>query len=120
MLYGLVFITRYLDIFDKHSWNFSDGGFYMLYNLIFKLFYITSSLYLVFIMMKVFPRTRERERAWKLGIYSVIGSLVLSPISIYLLEIAFRKEPREFSNWFLEVGLFLIAAISHAFADRTC
>lgn len=37
-------------------------------------------------MMKVFPRTRERERAWKLGIYSVLGSMALSPIAILIVE----------------------------------
>lgn len=63
----------------------------------FKLFFITSAFYTIFIMMKVFPRTRERERAWKLGTYSVLVSIVLSPIAILIFE---KKFP---SHWFLEV-----------------
>ncbi|KAJ5888226.1 hypothetical protein N7495_008267 [Penicillium taxi] len=102
ILYALVFVTRYLDIFDGDTWDFKYGGFTTFWNLLFKLFYITSSFYLVFIMMKVFPRTRERERAWKLGTYSVGGSLVLAPISIYIFEIAFRKNPFK-GNWFIEL-----------------
>ncbi|KAJ5921417.1 hypothetical protein N7466_009743 [Penicillium verhagenii] len=84
LLYGLVFMTRYLDILRPSSWAFNSGA--SLWNIMFKLFYLTSSFYLVFIMMKVFPRTRERERAWKLGIYSMTGSLVLAPIAIAVLE----------------------------------
>ncbi|KAJ5774277.1 ER lumen protein retaining receptor [Penicillium paradoxum] len=37
-------------------------------------------------MMKVYPRTRERERAWKLGLWSVIGAVILTPFSILLLD----------------------------------
>lgn len=105
MLYGLVFVTRYLDIFSGQSWDFAYAGtFYMI---CFKLFYLTSSLYVVFIMMKVFPRTRERERAWKLGIYSVIGSLVLAPLTILIFERHFA------GNWFLEVRHYSLS-LSHA------
>ncbi|KAJ5094211.1 hypothetical protein N7456_010072 [Penicillium angulare] len=96
MLYGLVFVARYLDLFSSYSWSFGVEG--SVYNLSFKLFYLASSLYLVFIMMKVFPRTREKERAWKLGIYSVIGSLVLAPVMILIFE---RKSHP--GNWFLEI-----------------
>ncbi|KAJ5751879.1 hypothetical protein N7520_008796 [Penicillium odoratum] len=95
LLYGLVFVTRYLDIFKGSSWNFGHGA--SLWNILFKLFYLTSSFYVVFIMMKVFPRTRERERAWKLGIYSVAGSLVLAPIAIAVLERGFPPA------WFMEL-----------------
>jgi len=73
VLYILVFCTRYLNIFWSppfktwiHAWNF-----------ILKLFYISSSLYIVFLMMRVYARTREREKGWRLGIYSLAGSLLL-------------------------------------------
>lgn len=49
-------------------------------------------------MMKVYPRTRERERAWKLGIYSVMGSLVMAPIMMAI----FKDWP---TQWFLEVWM---------------
>lgn len=49
-------------------------------------------------MMKVYPRTRERERAWKLGLWSVGGSILLAPISIWLLETEI------YNPWILEVS----------------
>jgi hypothetical protein len=96
LLYGVVFIFRYLDLLDGNSWDIKHGGFGTLWNLSFKFFYLSSSFYLVFIMMKVYPRTRERERAWKLGIYSVMGSLVMAPIMMAI----FKDWP---SQWFLEI-----------------
>jgi hypothetical protein len=96
LLYGVVFIFRYLDLLEGRSWDVKHGGFGTLWNLSFKFFYLTSSFYLVFIMMKVYPRTRERERAWKLGIYSVLGSLVMAPIMMTIT----KDWP---THWFLEV-----------------
>ncbi|KAF2006380.1 hypothetical protein P154DRAFT_518000 [Amniculicola lignicola CBS 123094] len=75
VLYALVFVTRYMDIFRssvtadwEHTWNFS-----------LKLFYTLSSLYIIFLMTNVYARTREREKAWKMGLYSFAGSLLLAP-----------------------------------------
>ncbi|KAL1858706.1 hypothetical protein Plec18167_003417 [Paecilomyces lecythidis] len=92
ILYACVFVTRYLDIFTTRidSWVKT-------YNLFFKIFYILSSFYIILLMTKVFPRTREREKAWKLALWSVIGSLVLSPIAILVLE---RNETHR--SWFRE------------------
>ena len=74
MLYTGVFITRYLDLFwtppSNSMWNF-----------ILKNFYILSSLYIIFLMMKVYARTREREKAWKLGAYCLGGSMLLAPMA---------------------------------------
>jgi hypothetical protein len=50
-----------------------------LWNFIFEIFYIVSSLYILFIMMRVYARTRERELAWRIGAYSILGSLLFSP-----------------------------------------
>ncbi|OQE46641.1 hypothetical protein PENCOP_c001G08709 [Penicillium coprophilum] len=94
LLYGAVFIFRYLDLLDPHT--YTRGTWHGIWNVSFKLFYIISSAYLIYLMMKVYPRTRERERAWKLGLWSVAGSAVLAPISIWLLE----KEA--YNTWFLE------------------
>ncbi|THC91098.1 hypothetical protein EYZ11_009442 [Aspergillus tanneri] len=44
-------------------------------------------------MMRVFPRTRERERAWKLALGSVGVALVLAPI---LHPILYGKYPPEY------------------------
>ena len=102
MLYALVFMTRYLDIFSGASWAFSKDGA-LVWNMLFKLFYLGSAFYIVFIMMKVFPRTRERERAWKIGIWSVLGSLVLAPPLIFLLENDVLEKTGG-RGWFPEVG----------------
>ena len=72
-LYILVFITRYIDLFYMPPLA-------SLWNFVLKIFYITSSVYIIFIMMRVYARTREREKAWKLGAYCLGGSLVLAPI----------------------------------------
>lgn len=73
LLYVAVFVTRYLDLFwvpPKYSiWNF-----------FLKNFYIWSSIYIIIIMTRIFARTREREKAWRLGGYSFGGSLVAAPI----------------------------------------
>ncbi|KNG48952.1 er lumen protein retaining receptor [Stemphylium lycopersici] len=75
VLYALVFSTRYLDIFTSsatkdvwHTWNFS-----------LKIFYTLSSLYIIFLMTSVYARTREREKAWKFGMYCLLGSVVIAP-----------------------------------------
>lgn len=44
-------------------------------------------MYIVFIMMRVFARTREREKGWRLGTYSLLGSAIGAPF-VYLI---FRK-----------------------------
>ncbi|PYH84041.1 hypothetical protein BO82DRAFT_305548 [Aspergillus uvarum CBS 121591] len=89
MLYALVFVTRYLDLFRKEAW----GSFYLVF---FKIFYTLTSFYVIFLMMKVFPRTREKERAWKMGLISVGLALVLAPISL-----AIFKEYKS-GRWFTE------------------
>jgi len=75
VLYALVFGTRYLDIFTSsatkdgwHTWNFS-----------LKIFYTLSSLYIIFLMTSVYARTREREKAWKFGMYCLLGSVLMTP-----------------------------------------
>ena len=98
LLYAVVFVTRYLDLLNPDTWSIRTYGKAVIWNVSFKLFFITSAFYTIFIMMKVFPRTRERERAWKLGTYSVLGSIALSPIAILIFEGRFP------SHWFLEVS----------------
>jgi ER lumen protein retaining receptor len=73
LLYILVFLTRYLDLFwvspDTSYWNF-----------VLKNFYIWSSLYILLLMLRVYPRTREREKAWRLAIYATGGSVIAAPV----------------------------------------
>jgi len=73
-LYVLVFSTRYLDLLTTYP--FGDFKFFYLFAV--KIFYIASSVYIVFLMTFAYARTREREMAWKFGIYCLVGALVLS------------------------------------------
>ena len=72
-LYAIVFCARYLDLLDHRQY---------LWNLCFKVFYISSSIYIIAIMRWVYPRTREKELAWKMGALVLAGSLVLSPFAM--------------------------------------
>lgn len=91
ILYALVFVTRYLDLFRASGWG-------DVWNDFFKIFYIVSSFYIILLMMRMYPRTREKERAWKLALWSVGGSIVLAPI---ILPIFYGRYPY---HWFTEVS----------------
>ncbi|RFU27667.1 hypothetical protein B7463_g8672, partial [Scytalidium lignicola] len=79
-LYALVFVTRYLDILPIYTkWNF-----------VLKIFYILSSFYIIFLMLRVYARTREREKAWKLGSFCLVGSLIAAT----LVMLIFRSKHR--------------------------
>ncbi|KAK4159152.1 ER lumen protein retaining receptor-domain-containing protein [Cladorrhinum sp. PSN259] len=76
IFYALVFITRYTDLFSETSaWNY-----------FFKVFYFLSSFYTISIMRFVYPRTREREKAWKMGAALLLGSLVISPFAMLIFK----------------------------------
>ena len=79
-LYLVVFSTRYLDLF----WV---PPTYSLYLFLIKIFYIVTSTYILVLMTRVYARTREREKAWKLGGFATVGSLVAAP----LFDLIFRK-----------------------------
>lgn len=72
VLYAVVFCTRYLDLFwtklSDNKWNFP-----------LKIFYISSSFYIIYLMMRVYARTREREKAWKLGAIALGGAMFAAP-----------------------------------------
>ena len=76
ILYAVVFCSRYLDLFGEGSnWN-----------LFFKIFYILSSFYILGVMQWVYPRSREREIAWKMGAGILTLSLALSPFVMMIFE----------------------------------
>ncbi|KAL8834952.1 MAG: hypothetical protein Q9170_003529 [Blastenia crenularia] len=79
ILYAVVFCSRYLDLFwsnPKHlPWNF-----------VLKLFYIGSSFYIISIMTQAFARTREKERAWKLGGFSLGVSAAAAPLVLLVFR----------------------------------
>ncbi|KAL6714119.1 hypothetical protein ACLMJK_008613 [Lecanora helva] len=76
MLYALVFVTRYLNIF----WTSPTGSILNVWNFVLKNFYLISSFYIIFLMMRMYARTREREKAWRLGAYCLGGSVLLAPV----------------------------------------
>jgi len=79
LLYTLVFGTRYLDLFWVRPW-------WCWWNFFFKLFYIASSAYIVFLMMRVYARTREKEYGWKLATWSLGGSILSAPFVCILFS----------------------------------
>ncbi|CAK7271667.1 hypothetical protein SEPCBS119000_004723 [Sporothrix epigloea] len=74
VLYAIVFCSRYINVFSETS----------AWNLFFKIFYITTSFYIIVVMRWVFPRSRELELAWKMGAGILIGSLLLSPFGMLI------------------------------------
>ncbi|CAD6505268.1 BgTH12-00760 [Blumeria graminis f. sp. triticale] len=84
-LYCLVFVSRYLDIF---LWN-------TIWNTALKFFYVLSSLYILFLMLRVFSRTREREKAWKLGAVCLAASAVGAPIIMSIFTSSIKWSWRE-------------------------
>lgn len=76
LFYALVFITRYTDLFrESYAWNY-----------FFKVFYLLSSFYTIAIMRFVYPRTREREVAWKMSALILAGSLIISPFVMLIFD----------------------------------
>jgi ER lumen protein retaining receptor len=66
-------LSRYLDLLwvppSFSYWNFT-----------LKNFYIWSSLYILILMLRIYPRTREREKAWRLALFCTAGSAIAAPI----------------------------------------
>ena len=79
--YSVVFFSRYMDLFR----TFTNSG----WNTSFKIFYILSSLYVLFLMLFVYARTREREKAWKLGGLCFGISAVGAPVVMLIFRHGF-------------------------------
>ena len=73
VLYAGVFCARYLDLF----WTSPAAS---VWNFVLKVFYILSSIYIILVMLRRFPRTREREKSWKLGGICAAGAFVGGPL----------------------------------------
>lgn len=81
--YCLVFFARYLDFFGTFTVS--------PWNTCFKAFYILSSLYVLFLMLFVYARTREREKAWKLGGLCLGISAVGAPLVMLIFKGGFHE-----------------------------
>lgn len=77
VLYIIVFLTRYIDLL----WTDPSTSSLALWNFCFKILYISSSFFIVFLMLRVFARTREREASWKLAIWSLLGCVITTPLT---------------------------------------
>jgi len=99
-LYLIVFGIRYMDLF----WTRPS---YSYWNFVLKIFYISSSAFIVFLMMRLYARTREREKAWKLGGYSLGGSFLAAPLVCLIFEGA--------RNWGIFESLYTFSLILEAF-----
>lgn len=96
LFYLLVFCLRYLDLF----WTFTRDW----YNTTFKIIYILTSVYTLYIMLKRFPRSREGEKEWRVsGWILVIGVLVgiFGGLIIYKMDWGTEARARGFG--FVEV-----------------
>lgn len=78
-------------VFVSKNSPLADQRFLLAYNFFGKVFYVATSVYVVFLMMRVYARTREREKAWRLGIYCLLVSGVLAtPVAAI-----FKSFPKE-------------------------
>jgi ER lumen protein retaining receptor len=110
-----VFACRYLDLF----WTSPFGAWIFLWNFCFKLFYIASSAYIVFLMTSVFARTREREKAWKFGIYCLAGSVILAiPITAMFQQGPVVRKDDHGINVHLYQHVFKFTEVCALFCNR--
>ncbi|KAK3393613.1 ER lumen protein retaining receptor-domain-containing protein [Podospora didyma] len=101
VFYALVFLTRYTDLFTGDEMSTRWNHF-------FKIFYLLSSFYTIGIMRFLFPRTREREVAWKMSAAILAGSLLASPF----VMMTFTKP----MHWAFTEWLWTLSQILEAFA----
>jgi len=92
MLYALVFLTRYTDIFSPHA---------SAYVTIFKWTYILTSFYIIYVMLRVFKRSREEEREWRVAAAILAISFVLAPICWGLKEVIWKETKR--GDWVTQI-----------------
>ncbi|KAL9006881.1 MAG: hypothetical protein Q9188_000412 [Gyalolechia gomerana] len=79
ILYAIVFCSRYLDLF----WS---NPAHLPWNFVLKLFYLGSSFYIIGLMTRVFARTRETEKAWKMGSYYLGISAAAAPLVLLIFK----------------------------------
>jgi len=60
--------------------------FHVIWNTTLKFFYIISSAWIIFVMMRVYARTREKEKAYRIGGFSLAGSLLLAPFVMLIFD----------------------------------
>ncbi|KAI9884886.1 MAG: hypothetical protein M1823_003327 [Watsoniomyces obsoletus] len=102
VLYAFVFVARYVDLFwtapgsqeessPGHAGSSGHTSALSWWNFVLKIFYITSSFYIILLMMKVYPRTREREKAWRYGSMCFGAAMLLGPILTVIIQRIVKK-----------------------------
>ncbi|RPA74727.1 hypothetical protein BJ508DRAFT_418499 [Ascobolus immersus RN42] len=81
LIYLLVFLSRYLDIFTNTN----------AYLTIFKIIYIATSCYTIFLLLKVYPRSREAEKEWRTALYILLFAVACTPLAA-LIDVKQRGE----------------------------
>ena len=84
----IVFLSRYTDLL----W---DLPAMLLWNKTLKFFYLLSSGYTLVLMLRIYPRSREREKAWRLAVYALVGSILASLVSTAIFEFHKLSQPFE-------------------------
>ncbi|KAF8138048.1 ER lumen protein retaining receptor-domain-containing protein [Mycena galopus ATCC 62051] len=79
-MYALVFMSRYLDLFYS---------FVSLYNTVFKIVYILSAFYVLFLMRWIYPHTPEGRMAWQ------ASGIILGSACLLSLIVNYRFTPAE-------------------------
>lgn len=95
LLYLLVFVIRYVDLFYK---------FFSLYNTFMKLFFIGTSAYTVYLMVKKYPQTIH-EDIDTFPIKFLIAPAILCSL-IFTHSYSFREVSWSFSVWLEAVAIF--------------
>ncbi|KAF3939962.1 hypothetical protein ABW19_dt0209259 [Dactylella cylindrospora] len=87
--YLFVFLARYVDLFwSNYGW----------WNTFLKIFYILTSAYILVLMLRVFPRTREAQKASRFGAYCLVSSLILTmPVTAWGTVFTFWENVWAFS-----------------------
>lgn len=104
MFYAIIFLTRYTDIFQEN----------IIWNLLFKLFYIFSSFYIIFLMQYKYSRTRELELSWKLGAVVFVGSFLLTPFVYWISMYSVHSYAGGFSSVSLLFAALPCSVHTHA------
>ncbi|KZZ91934.1 ER lumen protein retaining receptor [Ascosphaera apis ARSEF 7405] len=94
-LYFIVYVTRYLDLF----WTFTASA----YNTIFKLLFIASSAYTIYLMVSEYKPTHDPNIDTFKVQYLLGGSLVLAVLFPY--EYSFSEIAWAFSIWLESVAI---------------
>lgn len=86
LLYSIVFLTRYLDLVIKRV---------SIYNTVMKVFFIVSSLYILYLMRYKYQATYDSDLDTFRIEYLLVGSVALGLLSTYIYTVVEVKYTQE-------------------------